>query len=179
MRAYRYIRNGESLSLDQKACVGCGLCVEVCPHAVFAMDGGAETVGGRSPGGSAGASAPAFSRKVRIDDRSLCMECGACAMNCPAGALSVKAGVGCAAAIILGKLRGTAPDCGACCATGDGAAGDGAESCAPKNRTSIPLDDQLLLKVSPPGSRAPCRPAHAAGVGTDCVPASYCATARA
>jgi len=45
-------------------------------------------------------------------DRDACMECGACARNCPTGALSVKAGVGCAAAIIVGALRGTEPTCG-------------------------------------------------------------------
>jgi hypothetical protein len=48
------------------------------------------------------------------------MECGACARNCPARAITVSAGVGCAAAIIKGKLSGTAPSCdcgsgGACC----------------------------------------------------------------
>ena len=52
------------------------------------------------------------SQKVRIVDRDACMECGACARNCPTAALSVKAGVGCATAIIRGALRGTAPDCG-------------------------------------------------------------------
>jgi Fe-S-cluster-containing hydrogenase component 2 len=62
----------------------------VCPHAVFDMDG--ET--------------------VHIVDRDACMECGACARNCPVGAVSVEAGVGCAIAVIRGALRGTAPDCG-------------------------------------------------------------------
>lgn len=87
---YQYIRNGESLRLDPEACVGCEACVDVCPHGVFRVENG----------------------KARIEDRGACMECGACALNCPASALSVKAGVGCAAAIILGKLRGTAPSCG-------------------------------------------------------------------
>jgi NAD-dependent dihydropyrimidine dehydrogenase PreA subunit len=124
MKAYRYIRNGESLSLDEKACTGCGLCLEVCPHAVFGMVGAAETAAVRGPGGisggASGAAAPASGRKARIDDRGLCMECGACAMNCPAGAIAVKSGVGCAAAIIIGKLRGTAPDCGGCCGAEEG-----------------------------------------------------------
>jgi len=49
------------------------------------------------------------------------MECGACARNCEFGALSVNAGVGCAAAVINGIIRGTEPDCdcgksaGSCC----------------------------------------------------------------
>ncbi|MHC4480600.1 MAG: 4Fe-4S binding protein [Planctomycetota bacterium] len=53
-------------------------------------------------------------------DRDACMECGACAMNCPADALSVESGVGCASGVILGALRGSEPCCGgpegpACC----------------------------------------------------------------
>jgi NAD-dependent dihydropyrimidine dehydrogenase PreA subunit len=90
-----YIKNGETLELDQGACVGCGACVEVCPHAVFALEAG----------------------KAAIARRGACMECGACARNCPADAISVKIGVGCAAAIIRGKLTGSAPSCdgGACC----------------------------------------------------------------
>lgn len=90
-----YLKNGETLVLDRAACIGCRACVDVCPHAVFWIEGG----------------------KAEIFKRAQCMECGACARNCPAGALSVTPGVGCAAAIIIGKLRGTAPDCGdGCCA---------------------------------------------------------------
>ena len=33
--------------------------------------------------------------RVRIENRDACMECGACAMNCPTEALTVQAGVGC------------------------------------------------------------------------------------
>ena len=96
----RYLKNGETLVLDSAACTGCGECIEVCPHAVFAMRDG----------------------KAEIRDRGACMECGACARNCAFAALSVTAGVGCAAAIIGGLLRGTAPTCGcggasaSCCA---------------------------------------------------------------
>jgi len=91
-----YLRNGLTLELSREACTGCGACVEVCPHAVFAVEGG----------------------KARILDRAACMECGACARNCPVHALRVKAGVGCAAAVIGSMLRGGAPSCGrdsACC----------------------------------------------------------------
>lgn len=98
----RYLKNGETLALDAVLCNGCRECVEVCPHAVFAMGGG----------------------KAQIFDRAACMECGACARNCPAGAITVKAGVGCAAAIIGGMLRGTEPTCGC-----GGASAAGGECC--------------------------------------------------
>jgi len=87
---YRYIVNGRSLKLETEKCVGCGLCREVCPHAVFAIETGT----------------------ARIAERGRCMECGACARNCPAGAIEVQAGVGCAAAVIGGLLRGGSPSCG-------------------------------------------------------------------
>ena len=85
-----YLKNGESLTLDAGRCRGCRQCIEVCPHAVFALEGG----------------------RSSIRDRSACMECGACARNCAQGAITVKAGVGCAAAIIGGMLRGVEPACG-------------------------------------------------------------------
>jgi NAD-dependent dihydropyrimidine dehydrogenase PreA subunit len=101
----KYMRNGETLELDEGACVGCGACLDVCPHAVFRLESG----------------------KAAIARRWSCMECGACARNCPASAISVKVGVGCAAAIIRGKLTGTAPSCGegACCGSG----GKGSSCC--------------------------------------------------
>jgi NAD-dependent dihydropyrimidine dehydrogenase PreA subunit len=95
----RYLKNVATLRLDEKRCTGCGMCAEVCPHAVFSMK----------------------DRKTRIDDLDRCIECGACAMNCAFGALSVNAGVGCAAALIHSKLHGTETSCGcggaekACC----------------------------------------------------------------
>ena len=85
-----YIRNGDTLVLDRGKCNGCGRCVEVCPHEVLVM----------------------ADKRAQIVDREACMECGACAMNCETGALKVSAGVGCAAAVIQGMIRGTAPQCG-------------------------------------------------------------------
>jgi NAD-dependent dihydropyrimidine dehydrogenase PreA subunit len=98
MTEFKYLKNGLSLAIDEASCIGCGACIEVCPHGAIELLG----------------------RKAAIRDRELCMECGACAKNCPSNSISVSAGVGCAAAIIAGKLRGTAPTCdcgsgGACC----------------------------------------------------------------
>ncbi len=92
-----YIRNGETLAFDAAKCSGCGDCREVCPHGVWEIADG----------------------KARILDRSLCMECGACARNCPRRAISVKAGVGCAAAVINGMIRGKPATCG-CSTEGQG-----------------------------------------------------------
>jgi Fe-S-cluster-containing hydrogenase component 2 len=51
-------------------------------------------------------------KRAVVTDRDLCMECGACAMNCEFGAITVNAGVGCASAIITGMLTGREPSCG-------------------------------------------------------------------
>jgi len=95
----RHLTGVTTLELDQARCNGCQMCRLVCPHAVFAIE----------------------EKKARIVDADACMECGACAGNCPEGALTVRTGVGCAYGIILGAIRGTEPtcDCGpgsdACC----------------------------------------------------------------
>ncbi len=86
----RYLAGVSTLRLDPGRCTGCGRCLEVCPHAVFRRRDG----------------------RVEIADRDACMECGACARNCAAEALAVRSGVGCAAAIINGKLHGTQASCG-------------------------------------------------------------------
>jgi ferredoxin len=86
-----YLKNVVTLEYDAGKCTGCGRCAEVCPHAVFSMDG----------------------EKARLGDRDACMECGACARNCPFGAISVKAGVGCAWALTIVELGlSKTPSCG-------------------------------------------------------------------
>ena len=86
---FKYLKGVAALKLDRDKCIGCGMCGTVCPHAVFTIS----------------------DNKARINDIDLCMECGACAMNCPTDAITVKSGVGCAAGIINGLLRGTEPTC--------------------------------------------------------------------
>lgn len=94
---HTYIKDVATLNLSQVKCVNCGMCIIVCPHRVFTINGG----------------------KAQIAFKDRCMECGACVLNCPAGAISVEANVGCASAIIKGWLTGTEPSCdcsgGECC----------------------------------------------------------------
>jgi NAD-dependent dihydropyrimidine dehydrogenase PreA subunit len=84
-----YLKNVTSLVLLQEKCIGCGKREQVCPHGVFNISQG----------------------KAQLVEKDLCIECGACALNCPAKALSVNAGVGCAAAIIFGWFTGKEPSC--------------------------------------------------------------------
>lgn len=74
-----------TLHLKSEDCSGCGMCIQVCPHAVFERQNG----------------------RVVIVSSAACMECGACQKNCPTGAVQVDSGVGCATAMILAALRGT------------------------------------------------------------------------
>jgi len=89
----KHLKNVATLKLDEKTCTGCGLCVAVCPHEVFALADG----------------------KAHIIDLDACMECGACSGNCPVSALSVDSGVGCASGILNGLFNGSG-DC--CCDKG-------------------------------------------------------------
>ena len=86
-----YLRDVVTLALDRDKCIGCGICLVVCPHEVLIMNNG----------------------RVSIENRDLCMECGACALNCPTEAVTVRAGVGCAAAVINSALGRNASSC--CC----------------------------------------------------------------
>lgn len=89
MKGFRYIDGAAILRFDEEACIGCGMCVTVCPHRIFALQG----------------------KKAAIVDYNGCMECGACATNCPAEAIYVNPddGCGCAALIInrwISKVTG-------------------------------------------------------------------------
>jgi NAD-dependent dihydropyrimidine dehydrogenase PreA subunit len=98
-----YLKDVVTLSLDANRCIGCGMCLAVCPHEVFKMT----------------------DSRAEIRDRDACMECGACARNCAPVAIRVHSGVGCAAAVINSALGRK----GACCCTID--AHEDAETSAP------------------------------------------------
>ncbi len=95
----KYLPNTASLEYFPLHCVGCGMCVEVCPHGVFALE----------------------NKKAVVLERDRCMECGACITNCAFGALKVDRGVGCAAAVIRSMINGGEPSCDC---SGKGKTGD-------------------------------------------------------
>ncbi len=84
-----YISDVSTIELDRAKCNGCQMCMTVCPHPVFASS----------------------NRAVEIVEPDRCIECGACVMNCPEGALSVNPGVGCASAILKGWITRSRSSC--------------------------------------------------------------------
>lgn len=91
-----YLANVSTLQLSRDKCIGCGICEIVCPHRVFTI----------------------LENKAKITDLNRCIECGACSTNCPVAAIQVKAGVGCAWAIINGWLTGKEASCDSSDSTG-------------------------------------------------------------
>jgi NAD-dependent dihydropyrimidine dehydrogenase PreA subunit len=73
-------------------CINCKRCTQVWPHGVFAEG----------------------SEHAELINAPACMECGACAGNCPVNAIEVESGVGCAAAMIGAAIRGKDMDSGGC-----------------------------------------------------------------
>lgn len=86
---HRYLTNVSTLQLDPDLCVGCRMCQNVCPQQVWEIR----------------------DKKAVIADPDACMECSACAMNCAEGAIQVRRGVGCAAAIITSALGANKDTC--------------------------------------------------------------------
>ena len=86
-----YLKDVVTLTLDRLRCIGCEMCIAVCPRSVLVMTDG----------------------RAGIENRDACMECGACARNCPVAAVSVQAGVGCAEAVLNSMLGRKSGSC--CC----------------------------------------------------------------
>ncbi|MEI7855916.1 MAG: mercury methylation ferredoxin HgcB [Methanomicrobiales archaeon] len=86
-----------TLVYHKDRCINCKRCTQVCPHGVFAE--GPE--------------------HVKLARPAACMECGACALNCPVQAIEVQSGVGCALAMISAAIRGKDMDSGECSCGGD------------------------------------------------------------
>jgi NAD-dependent dihydropyrimidine dehydrogenase PreA subunit len=91
----RYLPDVTTLHLEAERCVGCAMCLAVCPQQVWRLE----------------------ERRAVMSDRDACMECGACAMNCAHEAIAVRKGVGCASAIISSVFSRGAPGqgTGGCC----------------------------------------------------------------
>ncbi len=88
MQSMIYLKDVVTLALKPEMCNGCGTCLSVCPRQVLRRSHG----------------------KVEIARRDACIECGACQRNCPQGAVTVRAGVGCASALI-NKMLGRKKAC--------------------------------------------------------------------
>lgn len=96
MKGFAYLPNVATLELSREICIGCGMCVMVCPHEVFALQGA----------------------KAEIINFDACIECGACSVNCPVEAIRVDSGVGCASGLInewISSITGRKTGGGGCC----------------------------------------------------------------
>ena len=92
-----------TLHYHEDRCINCRRCTQVCPHGVFAEG----------------------HDHAELDRPAACMECGACALNCPVQAIEVQSGEGCAWAMISAALRGKDMDSGECCCGGEGESASG------------------------------------------------------
>jgi len=93
MQTFKYIDKVTEISVDHEACIGCRMCLVVCPHNVLEVQ----------------------NKKAAVARRDECMECGACALNCAVNAISVTPGVGCASLIISRWLAKAGIQTRGCC----------------------------------------------------------------
>ncbi len=75
------------ISFDKDKCNGCGVCVNVCPQGVIALN----------------------DKKAKMVDYESCMECGACQLNCQQNAIELTKGTGCLFAIVREDILKIAP----------------------------------------------------------------------
>jgi len=85
----RYLLGVSTLRIDRERCDGCRSCLPVCPHQVIGLE----------------------DKRAAVQALDACIECGACARNCPREAITVRAGVGCAAALINRSITGNPEAC--------------------------------------------------------------------
>lgn len=90
MQSFVYLKNVATLKIDAEKCNGCRTCQTVCPHEVITFN---------------------RDSKAEVTFLDGCMECGACANNCPTEAIYVDAGVGCASAVINAAFGRTDSSC--------------------------------------------------------------------
>ena len=121
MNNMTYLKDVVTLQLDENKCTGCGMCLEVCQHEVFKIKGmnpeanpllhGIVQLTDSDLLRYRNQSFTINSSHAVIQNRDACMECGACSLNCPFGAISVQAGVGCANAVINSMLGRKNSEC--------------------------------------------------------------------
>ncbi len=64
------------ITVDERYCKGCGLCVDVCPQHIIVLDPDKLTAKGYHP--------------AKLTDESLCNACTNCALMCPDVAITVE-----------------------------------------------------------------------------------------
>ena len=66
-------------------CNGCSWCLDVCPHQIIILNN---------------------NKKAEIIDEERCIECGACALQCPKDAIIAHPlGCGCVSSVVKKKIR--------------------------------------------------------------------------
>jgi len=95
MYNFKYLSETLSLTINTEKCNGCGMCINVCPHAVFKIE----------------------NKKATVPGYEYCMECGACKLNCPTKAITMNVGngCGCATGIIEGYFNKNSNECACGC----------------------------------------------------------------